>query len=97
MYVTVKKAIITDFFFLSSKTSGPEPTYDNIASGYKVFHYEHPFHLRYGILPELNIAYETWGELNEERDNVVLISTGLSASSHARSHEVNPPGPLGKY
>ena len=71
-----------------SKTSGPEPTYDNIASGYQTFHYEHSFHLRYGIIPELKIAYETWGELNEAKDNVVLVSTGLSGSSHARSHKV---------
>ena len=34
------------------------------------------------------MAYETWGELNEAKDNVVLLCTGLSASSHAKSHVV---------
>lgn len=34
------------------------------------------------------MAYETWGELNEAKDNVVLLCTGLSASSHAKSHAV---------
>ncbi|KAK3586733.1 hypothetical protein CHS0354_017532 [Potamilus streckersoni] len=46
-----------------------------------------------GILPKVDIAYETWGEMNEDRSNVVLIHAGLSASSHARSHPDNPkPG-----
>ena len=31
------------------------------------------------------MAYETWGELNAERSNAILIHTGLSASSHAAS------------
>jgi len=44
-------------------------------------------------LPELDIAYETWGTMNEKRDNVILLTCGLSASSHARSHSKNPkPG-----
>ena len=41
------------------------------------------------ILPELTVAYETWGELNRARDNAVIIHAGLSASSHAKSHEVS--------
>uniref|UniRef100_A0A8H7NJX4 AB hydrolase-1 domain-containing protein n=1 Tax=Bionectria ochroleuca TaxID=29856 RepID=A0A8H7NJX4_BIOOC len=46
-----------------------------------------------GILPEFNIAYETWGTLNSERSNAILLHTGLSASSHAHSTEANPqPG-----
>ena len=36
----------------------------------------------------MDVAYETWGELNEERDNAVIISAGLSAASHAKSHPV---------
>ena len=71
-------------------TSGPEPEYHMITTGTKMFHSKEPFHMKYnnGILPEIQIAYETWGELNEDRDNAVLISAGLSASSHAKSHEV---------
>ena len=39
------------------------------------------------------IAYETWGELNEARDNAVLIFTGLSPSAHAASSpEDTSPG-----
>ena len=78
------------FFFFSSDKAGPEPEYDNIASGFKTHTFKKPFSLRYrgGILPEVTVAYETWGQLSANRDNAVLISTGLSASSHARSHEV---------
>ncbi|KAL8709987.1 MAG: hypothetical protein Q9225_007373 [Loekoesia sp. 1 TL-2023] len=46
-----------------------------------------------GVLPEFDIAYETWGELNQDKSNVILLHTGLSASSHAHSTSTNPkPG-----
>ncbi len=48
---------------------------------------------RGGELPEARVAYETWGELSPERDNAVLIFTGLSPSSHAASSPQDPtPG-----
>lgn len=71
--------------------SGPEPAYSKIVSGYKTYHHSKPLELDYGgVLPEYDIAYETWGELNEAKDNVILIHTGLSASSHAHSTPENP-------
>jgi homoserine O-acetyltransferase len=53
-----------------------------------------PFPLyRGGVLHQACIAYETWGKLNQERDNAVLLFTGLSPPAHARSSEANPaPG-----
>ncbi|CAG8534231.1 uncharacterized protein OCT59_003144 [Rhizophagus irregularis] len=73
-----------------SLDGGPEPAYDKIVSGYSLFHHNEPFLCDYGgVLPELGIAYETWGELNEKKDNAILIQTGLSGSSHAKSHEKN--------
>jgi homoserine O-acetyltransferase len=42
---------------------------------------------RGGVLPEATIAYECWGRLNNERDNAVLLFTGLSPSAHAASSE----------
>jgi len=73
---------------------GPEPTYDKIVSGYQTFHHPDLLPLDWGgTLPGFDIAYETWGELSPERDNAVLLHTGLSASSHAHSHADNPnPG-----
>ena len=53
---------------------------------------EFPMH-RGGTLLNPRIAYETWGELSEQRDNAVLIFTGLSPSAHAASSPVDPaPG-----
>ena len=48
---------------------------------------------RGGALPEFTIAFETWGELNADRSNAVLILTGLSPNAHAASSEKDPsPG-----
>jgi homoserine O-acetyltransferase len=48
---------------------------------------------RGGVLRGARIAYETWGELNPQRDNAVLLFTGLSPPAHARSSPDNPaPG-----
>lgn len=73
---------------------GPEPNYQKVVSGYKVFHHQQPFVLDWGgVLPEFQLAYETWGQLNSDRSNAILLHTGLSASSHAKSHRENPdPG-----
>jgi homoserine O-acetyltransferase len=40
---------------------------------------------RGGELQSAQLAYETWGTLSAQRDNVVLILTGLSPSAHAAS------------
>lgn len=48
---------------------------------------------RGGTLERATVAYETWGRLNEARDNTVLIFTGLSPSAHAASSPEDPkPG-----
>jgi homoserine O-acetyltransferase/O-succinyltransferase len=45
-----------------------------------------PFRMwRGGELQGARVAYETWGQLNEARDNAVLLFTGLSPSAHAKS------------
>ncbi|KAJ7648506.1 Alpha/Beta hydrolase protein [Mycena rosella] len=77
----------------SSSSSGPEPPYarPNPAS-YNMFHSPTPLPLTYhsSPLPAFDIAYETWGTLSPARDNVILLHTGLSASSHAASTPANP-------
>jgi homoserine O-acetyltransferase/O-succinyltransferase len=40
---------------------------------------------RGGQLHGAVVAYETWGKLNEARDNTILLFTGLSPSAHAAS------------
>lgn len=40
---------------------------------------------RGGQLHGARLAYETWGTLNEARDNTILLFTGLSPTAHAAS------------
>ncbi|OSX59170.1 hypothetical protein POSPLADRAFT_1172393 [Postia placenta MAD-698-R-SB12] len=76
----------------SSSHSGPEPAYARPSpASYHVYHHPRPLPLTYASpLPSINIAYETWGTLSPTRDNVILLHTGLSASSHAASTDLNP-------
>ncbi|KAL8666034.1 MAG: hypothetical protein Q9202_001771 [Teloschistes flavicans] len=75
-----------------SLSSGPEPSYNT--GQHLLWHSEEPLLLDWGgVLPEYKIAYETWGEMNDSKSNVILLHTGLSASSHAHSTPTNPkPG-----
>ncbi|RAH78964.1 homoserine O-acetyltransferase [Aspergillus japonicus CBS 114.51] len=75
-----------------SLESGPEPSYTT--GHHEQFHCEDPILLDWGgVLREFDIAYETWGQLNADKSNAILLHTGLSASSHAHSTEANPkPG-----
>ncbi|WP_215541962.1 homoserine O-acetyltransferase MetX [Amycolatopsis sp. CA-230715] len=36
-----------------------------------------------GVLPGIDIAYETWGTLNSDRSNAVLVEHALTGDSHA--------------
>ena len=78
-------------FVRAHANEGPEPAYHKIVSGYELFQQRNePFQLKYNqsSLSQFDLAYETWGTLNASKNNAVLIFTGLSASSHAKSHEV---------
>ena len=73
----------------SSSLTGKKGMYGEDVGGFKLMNYMRPFRFKYGgVLPEMQIAYEEWGTRNEDRSNAVLLFTGLSASSHAKSHEV---------
>ena len=47
---------------------------------------------RGGRLPEVRVAYETWGRLNPARDNVILVEHALTGDSHV-SGEAGPGHP----
>ncbi|MDR2169567.1 MAG: homoserine O-acetyltransferase [Planctomycetaceae bacterium] len=52
------------------------------------FFYSSPFKLeRGGNLSEIRVVYETYGELNERRDNAVLVCHAISGDSHVASHD----------
>jgi homoserine O-acetyltransferase/O-succinyltransferase len=48
----------------------------------KLFHHNEPFTTEGGaVFSELTIAYDTWGTLNEKRDNVIWVCHALTANS----------------
>ncbi|KAA9130559.1 homoserine O-acetyltransferase [Marinihelvus fidelis] len=60
-------------------------------SATQIYKHDQPFAFtRGGQLDAIELAYETWGELNEARSNAVLIHTGLSPSAHAASCAADP-------
>ncbi|KAJ5534253.1 hypothetical protein N7527_000507 [Penicillium freii] len=75
-----------------SLQSGPEPSYTT--GRHESYHCEQPLLLDWGgVLTEFDVAYESWGQLNGDKSNAILLHTGLSASSHAHSTASNPkPG-----
>lgn len=71
------------------KMSHPEPVEN------RLFHFhrpDDPFRLTSGAtLSSFSLAYETWGELNADRSNAILIFHALSGSQHAAGW--NPHNP----
>ena len=63
-------------------------------SATKFLHITEPLEMKKGgKLPSFTLAYETWGELNADRSNAVLILSGLSPNAHAASSKEDPsPG-----
>ncbi len=46
-----------------------------------------PFVTEHGeVLPLVDLTYETWGTLNQSRDNAILVIHALTGDSHAASH-----------
>jgi homoserine O-acetyltransferase len=43
-----------------------------------------------GRIPVIHMAYETWGILDKQKSNAILILTGLSPDAHAAKTEENP-------
>jgi homoserine O-acetyltransferase len=64
---------------------GPATHYLDIDEPFPLYRGEH--------LPSLTLAWESWGQLDADRSNAVLILTGLSPGPHAASSERDPdPG-----
>lgn len=46
-----------------------------------------------GVLPDVELAYETWGELDADGSNAVLVLHALTGDSHVAAHAADPtPG-----
>lgn len=48
-------------------------------------------------IPQVTLAYEMYGELNETRDNVILVFHALTGSQHAHGFTESVPGVGGKW
>ncbi|NMG27635.1 homoserine O-succinyltransferase MetX [Aromatoleum evansii] len=48
-----------------------------------------------GTLPEYELVYETYGELNADRSNAVLVCHALSGSHHVAGHYADAPKNIG--
>ncbi|MEI2808958.1 MAG: homoserine O-acetyltransferase [Nocardioides sp.] len=56
-----------------------------------LFTEESPLRLRGGdLLGPVEVAYETWGTLNEARDNAVFVAHALTGDSHASGTPASP-------
>ena len=54
----------------------------------KFFKFDGSFNLSSGEkLDEINLAYETYGELNDEKNNAILICHAISGDSHVARHD----------
>jgi homoserine O-acetyltransferase/O-succinyltransferase len=58
--------------------------------------FDAPLRLRSGAeLPSFELAYETYGELNQARTNAVLVCHALNASHHVAGYYKDQPGSIG--
>ncbi len=75
----------------SSAAANVDPANVKLSPATKLVRLPDPFPFwRGGFLRGGRVAYETWGELNEARDNALLLFTGLSPSAHAASSPADP-------
>src|SRR2546421_793969 len=59
-------------------------------------HFDRPLKLKGGAeLPSFEIAYETYGELNAQRSNAVLVCHALNASHHVAGYYAEQPDNIG--
>ncbi|MCJ7544922.1 MAG: homoserine O-acetyltransferase [Phycisphaerae bacterium] len=84
---------------MGNSDSGFLNSSDSVRSGAPLKHaqtvtFEEPLELeRGGVLPRTTVVFETYGQLNERRDNAVLICHAISGDSHvARHDEQDGPG-----
>src|ERR671911_2750304 len=72
-----------------------DPSSVGAASAQKA-HFDQPIRLRGGAeLPAFDLAYETYGKLNAERSNAVLVCHALNASHHVAGWYAEDPKNVG--
>ncbi|MBH44276.1 MAG: homoserine O-acetyltransferase [Gammaproteobacteria bacterium] len=74
MNSNINKKVVTVF-----KNTNSSSTIMSVANNFQM--------KRGGVLATLDVAYETWGKLNDTKSNVCVIFTGLSANTHITSSD----------
>lgn len=65
--------------------------FEELPDGTKRFTYSAGFTLeKGGFLPEIDLIFETWGKLNDNKSNAIIIHHALSVGSHASSTPKKP-------
>ena len=58
--------------------------------------FDNPLHLKSGaVLDSYELVYETYGELNEDKSNAVLICHALSSNHHVAGYYADDPKSIG--
>src|SRR5690625_6710317 len=61
-----------------------------------IISFDEPLHLSSGqVLPQYQLAIETYGELNRDASNAVLVCHALNASHHVAGIDANDPKNVG--
>lgn len=90
VYRTMSQSNLRDL--LPGKTVRPYDPHSVGVVDRRLAHFEETLHLRSGgVLEGFTLAYETYGELNEDRSNAILICHALSGDAHVAGYYTDDP------
>lgn len=63
-----------------------------VSKSTQIIRLSEPFPLKCGeVLEGVDVAYQTWGEINDDQSNVILLTHALSGSHHASGYNPSLP------
>ena len=84
-YLDIKKFNLAITYF--NKALETDPVFVKAITALDKVKFDNPLHLKSGaILDSYELVYETYGELNEDKSNAVLICHALSSNHHVAGY-----------